>query len=344
MSNASTVQEPSARQRALDVGKQRSLQRVVSDDGFFHVLAIDHLSDFAELLAPDPNAVSFADVVRAKDVVIRTATDSVSAVLVDARYGGHLIRAGTISRSTGLMMSLEDEDYAIPSGPRRTRLREGWTIQQAKLAGVDVAKLLWFFRPEADSADDQIELLDSLVAASWELSLPLLVEPIWYPLPGEDPSTDQWKANRIRGIIESSVIADQRGVDVLKVEFPGYVDSPSARAASADAANELSERTTAPWVVLSAGVDYDDFATQIGIASKAGAAGYVAGRSIWRDPLLTHDPAKRDAAIAEIKQRFDHLNELTRAGGRPVPVERPVDNVLGNLAEGWYQLWHAPVS
>jgi tagatose 1,6-diphosphate aldolase len=183
-----------------------------------------------------------------------------------------------------------------------------------------------------------------LVAASAELSLPLLVEPIWYPLPGEDPSTDQWKTSRVTGIVDSAVIADQCGVDVLKVEFPGYVNSPAGRSASADAARELTERTSAPWVVLSAGVDYDDFATQIEIASNAGASGYVAGRSIWRDALMTHEPAKRDDAIAEIKQRFDHLNELTRKGGRPVQISPPLDDVLGDLAEDWYQRWHAPVS
>ena len=308
------------------------------------MLAIDHLSDFAELLSPDPSTVGFAEVVRAKDTVIRTAMGSVSAVLVDARYGGHLIHAGSISRSTGLMMSLEDEDYSIPPGSRRTRLRASWTIQQAKLAGVDVAKLLWFFRPDADSADNQLELLESLVTASAELSLPLLVEPIWYPLVDEDPSSDEWKASRVRGIIESAVVADGCGVDVLKVEFPGYVDTPAGRAASVDAVNELTERTSAPWVVLSAGVDYDDFATQIEIASEAGASGYVAGRSIWRDALLTHDPAKRDGAIAEIKHRFDRLNELTRRGGRPVHAARPLDDVLGDVAEEWYQQWHPATS
>ena len=207
-----------------------------------------------------------------------------------------------------------------------------------------MAKLLWFFRPDADSADNQLELLESLVTASADLSLPLLVEPIWYALVDEDPSSDEWKASRVRGIIESAVVADRCGVDVLKVEFPGYVDTPAGRAASVDAANELTERTSAPWVVLSAGVDYDDFATQIEIASEAGASGYVAGRSIWRDALLTHDPAKRDGAIAEIKHRFDRLNELTRRGGRPVPAALPLDDVLGDVAEEWYQQWHPSAS
>lgn len=341
MTNASPQPVAPAAMGSLDIGKQRSLQRVLSEDGLFHVLAIDHLSDFAELLSPDPATVTFADVVRAKDTVIRTAGDSVSAVLLDSLYGGHLIHSGTLSRSTGLMFSLEDEDYKIPPGPRRTRLREGWTARQAKLAGVDVAKLLWFFRPDAETADDQLKLLDELVGASAELSLPLLVEPIWYPLPGEDPSSAEWKAGRVRGIIESAVTADDYGVDVLKVEFPGYVDTAEGRAASVDAVAELNERTNAPWVVLSAGVGYEDFATQIEIASAAGASGYVAGRSIWRDALLTHDPAKQDAAIQEIKQRFDRLNALTRQGGRPVPTTQSLDDLFRDLPQDWYHHWQS---
>ena len=55
----------------IDPGKLRGLKRVTSEDGFFLICALDHLSDFAELLAPDPSTVGFADVVRAKDAVIR---------------------------------------------------------------------------------------------------------------------------------------------------------------------------------------------------------------------------------------------------------------------------------
>ena len=51
-----------------DPGKIRGLQRVTSEAGFFEICALDHLSDFAELLAADPATVTFADVVSAEDV------------------------------------------------------------------------------------------------------------------------------------------------------------------------------------------------------------------------------------------------------------------------------------
>ena len=104
--------------------------------------ALDHLSDFAELLAADPATVTFADVITAKDALVRQLSPSVSAFLLDARYGLQTVVTGALPGTVGLMASIEDEDYTIPDGPRRTRYRDGWSMRQIKLAGTDVAKLL----------------------------------------------------------------------------------------------------------------------------------------------------------------------------------------------------------
>ena len=47
------------KQTNVDPGKMRSLQRVTSSDGFFLICALDHLSDFQELLDPDPETVDY---------------------------------------------------------------------------------------------------------------------------------------------------------------------------------------------------------------------------------------------------------------------------------------------
>src|SRR2546423_66115 len=134
-----------------DTGKVRGLQRVTSPDGFFLICAIDHLSDYGELLAPDPSTVTFTDIVRSKDAVVRAIAPSVSAVLVDPLYAlGYLVGSGAIPGDVGLMLSIEDEDYKHPEGPRRTRFREHWSARRIKMAGGDVCKLLWFFRPDGD--------------------------------------------------------------------------------------------------------------------------------------------------------------------------------------------------
>jgi len=326
----------------LDPGKVRSFQRVLTDDGFFQICAIDHLHDFVWLLNDDLDAVPFADTVRAKDRVIRAAAPYSSAILVDARYGiGHLVDSGAIPGGVGLITAAEDEGYTFPDGPRRTRLREGWGIEQSKLAGVDVVKLLWFYRPGTEASTDQVALVERLVAESTRYSLPLVVEPIWYPLPGEDPTSPAWQAGRYAGIVESAVLIDSLGVDLLKIEFPGDVSSEAGRAAARQACTELDARTTAPWVILSAGVGYDDFRVQLEIACDAGASGYLAGRSIWRDVVVALNGGDVEAALEAMRGRFTELNRITRDHGRPYVPGAPLDEVLAELPPDWYRTWHA---
>ena len=333
MSSAAIPQDP---------GKIRGLQRVISEAGFFEICALDHLSDFAELLAADPASVTFADVVAAKDALVRALSPSVSAFLLDARYGLHAVATGALPGTTGLMASIEDEDYAFPEGPRRTRYREGWSLRQIKLAGTDVAKLLWWYRPDGDpgTAEHQRYVLRSLVDGCAELSLPLVVEPIWYPLPGEDPAAASWKAARVDGIVASAVEASALGVDLLKVEFPGYLDGQQGRDNAAAACKELDSGVAVPWVILSAGVGYEEFKAQVEVACRAGASGYLAGRSVWRDATSTHDPAARAAAVAGARARLDELNAITRANGRPYRAARSLPEVLETMPDGWFARWH----
>ena len=110
-----------------------------------------------------------------------------------------------------------------------------------------------------------------------ELSLALVVEPIWYPLEGEDPSSAAWKARRVEGIVASAHECGALEVDMLKVEFPGDVTSEEGRAAAAEACRRLDAGVSVPWVILSAGVGYRDFKRQVGIACAAGASGFLAG-------------------------------------------------------------------
>jgi tagatose 1,6-diphosphate aldolase len=261
-------------------------------------------------------------------------------VLHDPLYAlGHLVAAGAVPATVGVMCSIEDEDYRHPPGPRRTRLRDGWRAEDAKRAGADFAKLLWFYRPDGDAtvAEQQRQLIRDLVATCAAVSLPLVVEPIWYPLPGENPTSAQWRDERVGGIIASAVEADGLGVDMLKVEFPGYVDTPEGRTSAMAACAELDAAVHVPWVILSAGVGYPDFKTQVEIACRAGASGYLAGRSIWRDAVSTHDPAGRERAIVEARGRLAELNTVTRTHGRPYFPTLSLEDVLKELPAEWYR-------
>lgn len=61
-----------------------------------------------------------------------------------------------------------------------------------------------FYRPDAPTAKQQRQLVRDLVEQCAEVSLPLVVEPIWHPLEGEDETSAEWRARRVEGIIASA--------------------------------------------------------------------------------------------------------------------------------------------
>jgi len=325
----------------IDPGKLRSLRRVTTEDGFFLICALDHLSDFQELLDPDPKTVDYRRTCDAKVELIQLLAAECSAFLLDARYGlAQAIASGALPGSIGLMASIEDEDYKPSTVHRKTRFREHWSVKQMKLLGVDVCKLLWFYRPDSSVAQHQREVVRVLVQECGEYSIPLVVEPIWFPLEGEDTKSETWRDRRVAGIIESAHEANSFGVDILKVEFPGYVETVEGRAKAEAACKKLDAGVNVPWMLLSAGVGYEAFKTQVEIACRAGGSGFMAGRSIWRDAAATHDPEKRKSAAKDALRRLSELAAVTRQLGKPFAPRIEGKALAEAFPEFWYATWH----
>lgn len=333
----------STKLKQADPGKIRGLQKVTTEDGFFLICALDHLSDFQELIDPDLSKVNHRRTVEAKIELVKNLSPEVSAFLLDPEFGlAHVVASRALPRDLGLMASIENEDYAIPPGARKTRIRPGWSPRQAKMLGTDVLKLLWFFRPDCETADHQRDVVRDLVAKCRDLSMALVVEPIWYPLEGEDTSTEAWKKNRVEGIVASAHEANALGIDMLKAEFPGYVDNEAGRDAAADACRRLAAGIDVPWVILSAGVGYDQFKEQVRIACSAGgASGFLAGRSIWRDAVQISDEAKRAEAVKAAAGRLAELAAITREHGRPYQPSLEGKALFDAFPADWYLHWQA---
>jgi hypothetical protein len=56
--------------------------------------------------------------------------------------------------------------------------------------------------------------------------------------------------------------------------------------------------------------------------------------------VSTHDPAARDAAVAEARARLDELNAITRANGRPYRPAYSLPEVIEIMPDGWFATWH----
>jgi sulfofructosephosphate aldolase len=89
---------------------------------------------------------------------------------------------------------------------------------------------------------------------------------------------------------------------------------------------QRSRRMTAalpcPWVVLSAGVALEDFATGVEAACRGGASGFLAGRAVWRDAI---GPDPEPALLERSVPRLLRLGEIVDAHARPwTEAPRPV--------------------
>ena len=92
-----------------------------------------------------------------------------------------------------------------------------------------------------------------------------------------------------------------RYCDVYKAEFPGTLGVESDSQLM-DNLKRLNDACVKPWVLLSAGVDYDKYKKQVEMAMKAGASGVLGGRAFWKEFFTYPTPAERQK-FAETRVR-----------------------------------------
>jgi len=327
--------------RSIDPGKTRGMQRVTSADGYFITCALDHGDDYRELIDPDLTKVPYARTVSSKLDLISALQPYVSSFLLDPEYAAaQSILTGVLSRGVGLMVCVEAEGGYAGTGERgQTRFRDGWNAAKIKKMGADVCKLLWYFRPDGPIQETQCRIVSDLVADCAAQSLPLVVEPIWNALPGEDPSQASWQNRRADGIVESAMIAGELGADLLKLEFPGPVSTPEEQRAAAARCEQISAAVQVPWVILSAGVSYEAFKVQLELACRAGASGFVAGRSIWRDAVPDGSAEPDAEGLERARSRLTELADITVRYGTPHKPTIAKGAVSDALEKYWYRDW-----
>jgi tagatose 1,6-diphosphate aldolase len=86
--------------------------------------------------------------------------------------------------------------------------------------------------------------------------------------------------------------------------------------------------------VLSAGVDFEVFTRQVGIACRAGASGYIAGRSLWKEGIPLPAAEREDFMRTVAASRLDRLAESAGRYARPWQDFFP--GLADSVQEGWY--------
>ena len=272
------------------IGKLRGLQQMADERGIFVMCAVDHRGSLKRMLGRgDPGSVSYQDMVDFKNDLADAVRETASAILLDPVYGAaQAVAAGSVPGNVGLIVSTEASGYDGGAGARRTNLLPNWSAAKIKRMGASAAKLLLYYNPDLeDAAAHQRTLLEGLARDCVEADLALVVEPVAYPPGTNATNADRaaFAAEKPRLVIESARQLTRFPIDILKAEFPTDPAFEKDEANMLAQCRELDAATPVPWVLLSAGVGFDDFLPQVRIASRAGASGFLAGRALWQEAV-----------------------------------------------------------
>ena len=289
----------------ISFGKYRALQRASTRDGVFTILAVDHADALRRVMNPAaPQTVSDAEIIAFKQDVAGILAVEASGVLLDPVYGAAQAVEAHLVSHIGLLVELEKADYGMEPMPRHIEIDPAWNVSKIKRMGADGVKLFFYYNPADETyAAAQDQVIRQVVADCAAQEIPLYAEPIMV-------DTQHFTAQ----MIESAQRVANLGVDILKLEFPSRGNPREWNRAC----HILSETVDIPWVLLSAGVDYETYAEQVETACQMGASGFMVGRAVWGDAAVITDRQLREEWLYdEGRRRMRELSTLARRNGRP---------------------------
>ena len=291
-------------QTELTPGCYRGLKASgLAERDVFGILAFDQRGSYRKMMPPP---AEYAHLVQVKREVSDALSAAASAVLLDPIYG--LPAAMSMSGRAGLLLALEKSGYRGDSSYRQSELLPGWTAAKIRSAGANAVKLMVYYNPQRESLAAETErFIVEVVHDCHRLDLPVFLEPMSYSARGDvSKNSPEFARERPEIVIETARRLSQTGADVLKLEFPVDIEYDGDWRT---ACLRLSQACAVPWVLLSAGVDFEQFKPQLQIACECGASGFLAGRAIWKEAVGMSTAARaaflRDTALERLRQLLD---------------------------------------
>lgn len=302
----------------MTVGKMRGLRQLADASGFFIMTAMDHRGSLEKGLCRERDTDCYRAMTEFKLDLCRALAPHSSAVLLDPIYGAaQTIIEGVLPGNTGLLVSVEATGYEGGKTARVTRLLDGWGVAKIKRMGASAVKMLVYFRPDSgELARVQLDTVARTADECLKHDIPFLVEPVSYALDGE--TAEAYGAAKTAIVVRTAELMTALPIDVLKAEFPADMSLVTDETDLLDACRALNAASTKPWVILSAGADYDVFRRQVELACRAGASGFLGGRAIWQEAVdMTDRQERREFFENTSVNRLCELIDLTRRWGRP---------------------------
>lgn len=267
--------------------------------GGFAMLAVDQREALRDMMSRARSAeISDADMTDFKVSAAQALTPYASAVLVDPEFGWDaVVERAAVDPSCSLITAADRFVAGNGEFVREASFDTSLDYAAMKRQGAKALKLLVLWREDQDP-QQRVDEVRRFVAACRELDLVSVIEPVargrWDGAPSDVEA----------GVLAAAKELGSLGADIYKAEVPFKGAESDDRVH--DACRELTDSIDGPWVVLSSGVDADRFPEAVGIACRAGASGFLAGRAVWASVL--------GAASVDDELRTTSIPRLERLG------------------------------
>jgi len=328
----------------LSIGKIRGLQQIATTDGIFSICAMDHRGSFQKMIETEQmHKVDYKDIVEYKLDLCDSLAPHSSGILLDPIFGAsQCIASSMLPGRIGLLVSIEATGYENQHDGRVTKLQGGWSVEKIKRMGAAAVKILIYYRPDTKQvAIKQLETIKYIARQCQKFDIPLLVEPVTYAIKAENTESREYALKKPELVIETARQTTSLSIDVLKSEFPANLQYEMNRSKLLELCQRLDQASSVPWVILSAGVDYEQFRQQVEIACQAGASGFLGGRAIWQDALKIRERKERTKFLrTTVAGRLKELGELATKYGTPWYRKMNLEaHELALIPENWYKTY-----
>lgn len=285
-----------------------TLDALARPSGTFAMVAMDQRESLRTMISQHhAGPVGDERLVAFKLAVARELGPFASGFLIDRHYGLDRLAADRdLPATCGLVVAVDALDQPPGGVVEDTGLDVDADVAAFRSGGAVALKLLVIWRDDAQrsrrlaTASRFVEL----AAAHGLLSV----------LEGVVRDDDREAA-----ILEAAAELSSTGPSLYKCEVPlhGRGDADAV----ADGARAIDGVVPCPWVVLSQGVDPDDFPGAVEASCRGGASGFLAGRALWTATLAAEDPSAllRDVSVP----RLVELGEIVDRHGTPWRAKAP---------------------
>ncbi len=291
-----------------------TLADIATEQNTFAIVAMDQRNTLKRMYhavgIPDP---SDEELTQIKADTVQALRGTASAFLLDPTFGIPAIASLPLEGPAyGVLLAAEPAERTTINGEPRTHRDPALNAQWVKDSGATALKFFVQLRAdrpagpgEPDTTQEIMTIVREVVADCRRVGIPSVIENLIFPLAGEQAPTPEQRADRI---IEAAVLINDLKPDLIKLEYPG---SPAA-------CRRLVDALDVPWAVLSAGVDFAQFADVLRVCcDEGGTSGFIAGRSIWKDTVGLSQSDRKAYLADEGKRRLDNLLQVIDGRARP---------------------------